>query len=298
MHSVMSGKKTVTYDGRTVQHTEEMARAFSHSWRDDDHVLRVDITDLADRAYELTVRCVALRCAALPFPGPDARIRAAKGRAAKGRWDHTYLIHTYIHTYIHTHHQHTKKLDGVPFAALPTKPVTLPPRPGFARGGSRASLSESQRRSPAHGHDDFDPRGTHGHGTTMGTSASGSGKPRAMMRQPSGAGAGARSNAVDLLGGEVDNGGGGLIGASAPAPASSGGFDPFFGAAAAAAAGGFPPRAWRRRTPRSWRTSLGPSPSLPPRPPPPPPSPPPRCCHRRSMASVAAVGEGPSSSRT
>lgn len=60
MHSVMSGKKTVSYDGRTVNHTEEMARTFSHSWRDGDHVLRVDISDLVggggDRLYELTVR--------------------------------------------------------------------------------------------------------------------------------------------------------------------------------------------------------------------------------------------------
>lgn len=65
VHSVMSGKKTVTYDGRTVHHAEEMARAFSYSWRDGDHVLRVDISDLVDygtgrggdRMYELTVRC-------------------------------------------------------------------------------------------------------------------------------------------------------------------------------------------------------------------------------------------------
>lgn len=34
LHSVMSGKKSVSYDGRTVNHTEEMARAFSYSWRD------------------------------------------------------------------------------------------------------------------------------------------------------------------------------------------------------------------------------------------------------------------------
>lgn len=51
-----------------------MSRAFSHSWHDGDHVLRVDITDLVeygtgrggDRMYELTVRkegdgcCVAV----------------------------------------------------------------------------------------------------------------------------------------------------------------------------------------------------------------------------------------------
>ena len=69
LHSVMSGKKTVTYDGRNVHHAEEMARAFSYSWRDGDHVLRVDISDLVDygtgragdRMYELTVRRDGMR---------------------------------------------------------------------------------------------------------------------------------------------------------------------------------------------------------------------------------------------
>ncbi len=62
MHSVVSGKKVITLDRRTLHQSEEMSRTFSHSFYENDHVLRVDITDLVevgrgrnDKMYELTL---------------------------------------------------------------------------------------------------------------------------------------------------------------------------------------------------------------------------------------------------
>ena len=61
-HSVVSGKKIITYDGRQIHHSDDMSRTFSHSWFEGDHALRVDITDIvevgrgrSDKMYELTV---------------------------------------------------------------------------------------------------------------------------------------------------------------------------------------------------------------------------------------------------
>lgn len=74
IHSVVSGKKIVMYDGQEIYHSDEMSRAFSYSWYDQEHVLRLDIIDIvevgtqiaknrSDKMYELTVRCRPL-CAA------------------------------------------------------------------------------------------------------------------------------------------------------------------------------------------------------------------------------------------
>lgn len=66
LHSVVSGKKTLSYEGREIYHSDEMSRAFSYNWYDGDHILRVDIVDIVevgsamarngnDRMYELTI---------------------------------------------------------------------------------------------------------------------------------------------------------------------------------------------------------------------------------------------------
>ena len=67
IHSVVSGKKSVSYESREIYHSDELSRAFSYSWYDGDHVLRIDIVDIVevgsqmvgknrnDKMYELTV---------------------------------------------------------------------------------------------------------------------------------------------------------------------------------------------------------------------------------------------------
>lgn len=62
MHSVVSGKKVITYNGHQIHHSDDMSRSFSHSWFEGNHALRVDITDIvevgrgrSDKMYELTV---------------------------------------------------------------------------------------------------------------------------------------------------------------------------------------------------------------------------------------------------
>jgi hypothetical protein len=66
IHSVVSGKKIVMYNGSETHTSDELSRAFSYSWYDGDHVLRLDIIDIvevgtqmakrgADKMYELTV---------------------------------------------------------------------------------------------------------------------------------------------------------------------------------------------------------------------------------------------------
>jgi len=66
IHSVVSGKKTISYNRREIHHNEELSRAFSYNWYDGDHMLRVDIIDIvevgtsmakrtSDKMYELTL---------------------------------------------------------------------------------------------------------------------------------------------------------------------------------------------------------------------------------------------------
>lgn len=163
------------------------------------------------------------------------------GRVCEGLVDSLRTPYTHpLRIHPHTNPQ-TKQLDGVPFGSLPTKPVTLPPRPAVrVSGGSRASLSDSQRRRSGDGggsgiggsasllgddgHDDFDPRGT------------GNGKPRAVGMRPSAGGAGGNDNTVDLLGGPPSTDG--FAVAAAPPAVPTGGFAPFSAGAATAGGGG------------------------------------------------------------
>lgn len=148
IHSVVSGKKIVMYDGQEIHHSDEMSRAFSHSWYDQEHVLRLDIIDFVevgaqmaknrgDKMYELTVSTI-IRTGLQRFPHSErSTVCVSSG----------------------------PQIDGVPFGALHTRPLQLSGRQPSNRGPVRPERTVDLE-------DDFDPRAVSG-GSTL--------RPKAMV---------------------------------------------------------------------------------------------------------------------